>query len=243
MHTSTPHIDTELYGLFQGGPHMVYHKSDVILRGDFPADRLYYIESGYVKAYSLNDRGEEYVHLLYGPGDIFPLIGLINNTVRDIFYESLDTAQLFSYQKDSLHELLETHPTLTKEMLHQSLRQLTIYGDRLDNLEYKYTQERLAYRIILLISRFGEHQRSTNRYIVAIPLSQQVLASSINASRESVNRELERMARKGIITYNRHTIVVNNFDALIKLLPGKLNFDVWEAITQSNGVVRAVNHT
>jgi CRP-like cAMP-binding protein len=59
---------------FQKQKSRAYKKRQLILRADDTPNVVYFIEKGYIKAYSLTENGDEIDIVFYKPGEIFPLI-------------------------------------------------------------------------------------------------------------------------------------------------------------------------
>jgi CRP-like cAMP-binding protein len=126
-----------------------------------------------------------------------------------------------------LHKAIDADITVTRAVLVKTVKQFTIYADRIDNLEYKYARERVVYRLLFLASRFGEKQ-ADGSYVLTAPISQQVIASSINLSRESVSREFDRLQRHELVEFNNERcIVVKNVQHLCNELKSPVSPDWW----------------
>ena len=65
---------SELANFFMTGRVTYAAKGEVVLRGDDENPGIHFVSKGFVKVYSINDEGEEYLHIIYKQGDIFPLI-------------------------------------------------------------------------------------------------------------------------------------------------------------------------
>ncbi len=94
----------------------------------------------------------------------------------------------------------------------QLARQFKIYAERVDNLEYKKANERIAYRLLFLASRFGVKNKDT--IVIDAPITHELFANSINLARESVSREMGRLTEKGIIAKVDHRIIITDLAAL-----------------------------
>jgi CRP-like cAMP-binding protein len=66
------------------------------------------------------------------------------------------------------------------------------------NLEYRTVRERLISFLLTMSIRFGK--KTIMGTTINVPLRQQDIASSINASRETTSRELTALEKKGLIT-------------------------------------------
>lgn len=185
---------------FRKGKLLTHPRSATILNDADDQQSTYYIASGYVRIYSLNRRNEQYTHIIYGPGELFPLTWMAGPIPKDVLYETLSDVQIFRLPIKQLNKDMLTDSVLAYGVLQQVIEQYRIYTGRVDNLEYKYASERLAYRLILLANRFGiDGPRGTT---IEPLMTHQLIGTSLNLSRESVSREMEKLVRRGLVHYN-----------------------------------------
>lgn len=202
----------KIRNFFRSGRSMRYRKGEIILgAGDEPAG-VYYIDKGFIKVYSISRGGEEYVHLVYKSGEIFPLIWAIKNTSYDVFYEPLGDCVLWRVPKKDFLLFTKNNQEACQLLLVQLAEQLNIHINRVNNLEYKQAGERVAYRLLTLSNRFGH--KYDGKVIMDIPFTHQLIADSINLSRESVSRAIEKLEKKNIVNYSEHKIIINDIQKL-----------------------------
>lgn len=204
--------DQNVRDFFHAGKPETFVKSEVILRAT-PADPgVHYIDTGFVKVYSISDQGEEYVHVVMGPGDVYPLVWAYLAIQPDIYYEALTDCLIWRVSKEQFTRSVKTDAAVSYAMAQHLARQLFIYSDRVDNLEYKKPSERLAYRLLFLASRFGVKQGKN--ILIDANITHEVIANSINLARETVSREFERFARKGLVKRVDHKIIIKDTERL-----------------------------
>jgi CRP/FNR family cyclic AMP-dependent transcriptional regulator len=191
---------------------MKYKRGDIILQPTDVENNVYFISEGFVKVYSINNRDEQYVHLVYDSGEIFPLVWLINDGKRNVYYEALTNCSIYALDKEVIGERAKVDAAFSYCLLQRVTEQFRVYADRVDNLEYKYASERLAYCLLFLASRSGIKQG--NDILLQAPITHQVLGSTINLSRESVTRELDKLVKKGLIEYQDRLIVIKDVEQL-----------------------------
>ena len=210
---------------FRAGRQATYQKDEIIIQaGDTPKNVQYLVE-GFVLVYSLNARGENFTHTVYGPGDIFPVAWIINHYKHNIFYKAMTACTCLVVTMDSLLETLSTDSQASMAFLAETIDHFIVYSDRVDNLIYKYARERLAFRLMYLASRFGEKDGTS--YVLPAQLNQQVIGSSINLSRETVGRELERLMSKHAVSYRGKSITIDNVQALADEIKDTANTNWW----------------
>jgi CRP/FNR family transcriptional regulator, cyclic AMP receptor protein len=204
---------TNLDPLFAGGWLVQAEKNEVILSKNDTDPPIYQIEDGFVKVYSISPRGEEYVHLVYKTGEVFSLTWLLKGKMQDVFYEALTDVRLRCVAKEDLLKLIQTDAQAAYTLLEQLAEQFRVHINRLDNLQFRHAHERVAYRLQSLAERFGVARGQ--KVTINAPFTHQLIADSINLTRESVSREIEKLEASGIVNYSEHKIVINSIKRLI----------------------------
>jgi CRP-like cAMP-binding protein len=183
--------------LFEGGETITYPKGQIILHASDEVTHMHRIQDGFVKVYTINSRGDEQVHVVYGPTDIFPLTSLLGAEPNVFFYQAITDCEIGRKPLGEVGKLLATQGDLAYACMKQAVEQFKIFVTRVYSLEYRFARERLAHRLLVLAGRFGK--RTDQGIVLQAPLTQQVIASSINLSRETVSREMERFVSKGFL--------------------------------------------
>ena len=217
--------DEALHSLFASTKPIQFSSGEVIARAEDEPREIYCIASGFIRVYSINSRGEEYLHIVYKAGELFPLISLTDKRQHGVIYEALDTTVVHKLPVGSFMEEVKKDAELSFALTMQVMSQFNVYIDRVDNLEYKFGRERLVYRILVLASRFG--RKNVRGLMIDLPITQKVLGSSINLSRETVARELRRLEDRGLVTYEDRKILILDLDALAAELKDPINKDFW----------------
>src|SRR5207253_2598102 len=121
--------------------------------------------------------------------------------------------------------LVQTNLELCFAMSMQLATQFQAYMDRIDNLEYKKADERVAYRLLFLASRFGI--KADNVITIDVPITHELLAQSVNLTRETVSRHVEILVSKDIISHINHRFAIKDLDGLTSRLSRPPNFKSW----------------
>ncbi len=191
------------------GLRSTYKKGELIIRPHESPEHVYYIESGFVKAYSITKYGDENLHVIRHDGEIFPLIWTFTEEHRDISYEAMDTAVIWRQPKAEYLEFLEKNLQATTAVLALAMRSYRTFAEHVNTLEYRTVRERTVSFLLACCRRFGQLQPDGSTKILA-PLRQLDIASSINASRETTSRELSLLSKKGLVQIDgKHLIVID----------------------------------
>lgn len=200
MAASSPH-ESPLLELFHQGTHLKYKKGEFIIRPGESPPGVFFIESGLVKAYDITKYGEENLLIIRKAHEIFPLIWAITGQERHIIYEALSEVAVWRIDRQDLLQLIRRKPEVLEPLLEMTLEMYRIHSERIINLEYRSVRERLISFLLTMSNRFGQKQ-ADGSIVIAVPLRQQDIASSINASRETTSRELTGLEKRGLISTN-----------------------------------------
>lgn len=220
------HTDT-IRRLFLRGQTVKFEKGDVIFGSDKEPDGVYFLREGFVKAYTISDEGHEYLHLIYGKEELFPLTWAYLGIFPDgMFFESISDSTALRISRFWFLQYLQTDPTMSLALSMHLAFQYHIYNQRVDNLEYKKAGDRIAYRLLFLAYRFGRREGDT--IVIEAPITHEVFANTINLARESVSREMERLEKQGIIEKSgNHPLIIKDVKALADSISRPMNFNTW----------------
>lgn len=208
--------EAALHELFHQGTHLSYKKGEFIIRPGESPPGVFYIESGIVKAYDITKYGEENLLIIRKENEIFPLIWAITGQERHVIYEALSPVSVWRIDRSSLLALIESRPEVLSPLLDMTLEMYRIHSERIINLEYRSVRERLISFLLTMSNRFGK-KHPDGSITIEVPLRQQDIASSINASRETTSRELTALDKKGYIGTNGE-ILLKKVDELKSFL-------------------------
>jgi CRP/FNR family cyclic AMP-dependent transcriptional regulator len=218
------HQSKVISALFVKGQPMAFGAGDVIMGNHDTPDGVYFINSGFVKIYSISNEGDEYMHIVYGHGEIFPLAwAYLGAGERSLFYEAISDVVVWRISREAFIQKINSDIELSNAMGEQLARQFKIFNVRIDNLEYKKADERIAYRLLFLASRFGIKDKDS--VIIEAPITHTIFANSINLVRESVSREIEKLTKKGIIKKVNNHIIITNIAALEAKISNPIDLD------------------
>jgi CRP/FNR family transcriptional regulator, cyclic AMP receptor protein len=202
--------DDKLYRFFLRGEKLTYRKGQMVMPGD--NKHVFMVEKGFVRAYNVNDRGDSFTYIIYTSHDVFPAFRVFDEDPH-VHYEALGEAVVYALPRATLAQAARTDIQISNNLLRLASRQAHIFNDRVRNLEYRLAPERVIFRLILMTGRFGEAQPDGS-HLISAPISQPLLASTVNASRESVSRTMEILKNEGLISYNSKHIIIHDLPAL-----------------------------
>lgn len=207
----------------QTGKEIHYKKGSIIIRPEDTPTGVYFIKKGFVMIYSISEDGSERLHIIYQPNDVFPLMWVLKNEQKKLFYESMDDVILYKVKKESFLNTIKLHPNCMKVLVEHLTENFSIFSDRVDNLEVSRTYPRIVSCLLFFAKQYGkiiltEDGKKTESYKVLAPVTQQDIANFSSMTRETASREISILEKKNIVSYKSHNLVINSIKKLEKEL-------------------------
>lgn len=213
---SNPHLPPPLKNFLADGTRLNYSKGQIIIRPEDEPSGVFYIESGFVKTYSISKYGTQNLHLVRKAGEFFPFIWVFTKEHREVYYEAMTDAVLYRVARSEFLSFIEKDPVVLRYLLDIAVEMYRIHSERLYNLQFSTAKERVVYRLIVLSNRFGEKQDNGTK--IMLPIKHSDIAASLKMSRETATRILSKLEKQGYIGYEKPYIVLHDVEKLRKLL-------------------------
>lgn len=172
--------------------------------------------NGSVKVFIRRPTGAQMILAFLGRGEILGEISSCDGQPHSAGVTTLEPTQCLYMKSAIFCELAQTLPTLSfnlAQLLTRRLRRLTGHTEALATLD---VTGRIAYQLLFLSYEYG--CACPEGTLIPLRLTQSDLASLCGASREKVNRVMQRFRIQRYIALNgdQH-ILIRNKDALFKL--------------------------
>lgn len=179
----------------------------VFFQGEAPR-QAFTVQDGTVRAYAIDDEGEEYIVGFYSEGDIFPIDWLYGHSKATTFYyEALTPCELLPIEKttfdaeksnDKVAAYLQSH--FLNESTSNLVRNLALQQPR--------AKDKIIYFFYYLAIRHGK-ELTNGLYSLGIPLTHQTIADCLGLTRETVATELGNLKRAGAVAYRNKKYVID----------------------------------
>jgi CRP-like cAMP-binding protein len=210
----TPKTDDEsIVAHFSDGLLMSFEKSEAIIQAFDEPQGVYLIKSGFIKAYSISDSGNENLLLIHQAGDFIPLPWALDGLhTTGLRYEAMTDVTVLRTSKDRLRASMGVNTWLSQQIMNQVVGMLGLYTMRIQTLEYRTARQRVISELIHLAERFGKHQHG--EVLINAPITHQDIADSINMTRETASRALELLFKEKIISQHDHLIAIKDLSKM-----------------------------
>lgn len=175
----------------------------------------YYVRSGRVKLYHLDESGKRLTLAVLGPGALFGEMALVGEDHRDSSAEALEDTVCWVIERERLHTRARQDSGLMIGLLQLFLWRMAEVQERLKEMVFKDLETRLARTLLYLIRRHGRRRRG-NRWEVAFKVTHQEIAELVGGTRENVTMLLNRFEAEGILEKQRYHIEIVDLPKLIE---------------------------
>jgi CRP/FNR family cyclic AMP-dependent transcriptional regulator len=177
-----------------------YRKDQTVFRQGDPANSVFYIQSGKVKATVVSEQGKEAVVAILGPDDFFGEGCLAGQSLRLSTVSAMTECVIVRIAKADITRVIHEEPAFAELFIsHLLSRNSRVEEDLVDQL-FNSSEKRLA-RVLLLLANFGKEGRPEP---VIAKISQETLAEMIGTTRSRVSFFMNKFRELGLIDYNGH---------------------------------------
>jgi CRP-like cAMP-binding protein len=197
-----PPFDPKLFLSKVNGGRVIsdYRKGQIVYTQGEPADSVFYIQSGKVKATVISEQGKEAVVALPGTDDFFGEGCLTGQLLRLATVSAMTDCVIVRISKADITRVIHEEPAFAELFIaHLLARNSRVEEDLVDQL-FNSSEKRLA-RVLLLLANFGREGRPLP---VIAKISQETLAEMIGTTRSRVSHFMNKFRELGLIDYNGH---------------------------------------
>lgn len=183
-----------------------------IFRKYDPGENMIVVISGRVVICSQSVDGREVVFNIMNPGEVFGEIAFLDGQERTADARVLEDAVCLVLDRRNFLPFLEDNPKVVIELLTvlcDRVRSTTVHIEDTAFLEFR---SRLAKKLLA----FGRHygKSSVKGSHIELGISQTELGAMLQATRESVNRQMRSWVKEGVIEVDKGSITLVDPDRL-----------------------------
>ena len=192
--------------------HVLRKKQDIYLEGDEPT-RVYFVQAGRVKTVKATGGGKELITGLYGPGEFFGYLPLLQRTPHADSAVAVEESELLYIPQDDFTQLLERNSAVSQQFIRLLAGRVSEREQQLLAMAYSSIRRRVADTLLRL------HAHGEAAADARIHLLRDDMAAMVGIAPESLSRALNEFKQDGLIELNAKGIRV--------LVPEKLRRARW----------------
>lgn len=200
-----------------------------VLHYDDIADTVFYITRGFIISHLTGGDGDmvENARYIFGPNGLLQTQLLVSKPRQDVNYTVLESGTMYGLPTKRISQAIKSNGSLATEFLKITLQQRAYALERVENLSYLYSSDKLMYCILFLAERFGVQK---NKEIhISVPITHQIIGAFIKLKRENVSREMKKLIEKEVLSYTNHQLVILDLQGIISLMHETIRTD-WHAL-------------
>jgi CRP-like cAMP-binding protein len=194
-------------------------KNQILLYQGEATSTVNLIHEGCIKVYTTLANGNEVIVALFGPGDYFPVGEIASSALTSLFYhETLVDSKIESIRVEEYVERLRNEPDLPQYYARRYQGALLHITALVQTTAY----EKLAHTLRYLAMRFGTELVNKHYTRIDMQLTQKIIASLSNMSRETTSIELQKLKKQQIVL-ERNKYYSVDMQAITNLLGDELD--------------------
>ena len=188
------------------------YKKGAVLVSPGQTSGIFFLKEGIVKRYAISPNGEELTLNLYKPLSFFPLEYTVNGSLSHHYFETMTSATIIKVSSDKFLEFIKSEPEVLLDLVSRIYTGLEGFFQRMEYLMVGSANSRLIIELIIFAKRFGEKKGKST--LINLKVTEKELASLSGITRETVSREIHKLKNKGLLNYNKSTLVINDLSKL-----------------------------
>ena len=179
------------------------------------SDDVFFIMTGSARVtiHSVDGKAVSFREL--GPGAMFGEYAAIDGGPRSASVEARTSCLVASMPAAAFQELLETEPKLAKVLLKYFVMEIRELTARVYQFSTLAVRNRIQAEVLRLVSLSAHEGKTAN--IVPAPTHVEI-ASRTSTHREAVTRELNRLAKIGVIEQRSRVLLIRDVDRLAAIV-------------------------
>jgi CRP-like cAMP-binding protein len=190
----------------------MHRPHETLVREGEPATHISLLLTGFAYGCRFLPDGRRQIVSYLIPGDLCdPRLLLLPNAAHTV--STLTAAHVVLYSRETLLALIDRYPNLGRAMCWLALQEEMIAREWLVNLGQRTAVERLAHLLCEIFARM-QAVRLTEGGRCEMPLTQVELADTLALSTVHVNRTLQELRRRGLLSLSGGMLEIHDFRAL-----------------------------
>lgn len=178
-------------------------KNDYLFRINEKTNRIYFLESGWVKVSHDGWDGQSITLFLRKYGEIFGAAEILAKTeMRERYAQCLTSCTVYSMPAVEWFNYANQQPELWQLMAGMMAARLLDTQSFVEVLTCRPVPWRLAW----MLMKYAEKENGV--YSTTLPLTHEEISFMIGCSRQKITEFLSRWRKKGVIDYEREKIVI-----------------------------------
>ena len=174
------------------GKHQKYRKNSLLFSAQEEAKGFYYVQSGEIRVFKMDETGREVELARIHAGDFFGEAIALSALRYPAFAQATKETEVLFFEKRAFFKALEKDPALAKFFLGLLARKCLVLSERIESLGLKTVRQRLAQYLLSQCS-------GDRACLIELKLKKGELAKLLGTVSETLSRNLRDLQEEGVI--------------------------------------------
>ena len=194
-------------GLKEIGQFKRFQKDEILFSAQDKADGFYYVQSGEIRVYKMDEHGKESEVVRLGPGGFLGEAIVFVSSVFPVFAQALTSSDVLFFDKGKISQEMAKTPRIAMYFVELLARKCLVLSNKIESLGLRTVRQRLIR--YLLSNCSGE-----KKCLVELKVKKGELAKILGTISETLSRNLKQMQEEGLIEVEGNKIRIKNCRAL-----------------------------
>jgi len=180
-----------------------FEKDEFLFNAGDSANGFYYVQSGEVRIFRMDDQGKEIEVVRLYPGDFFGEAVAFVADKFPAFAQVVKNSKVLYFQKKIVFQQINKDPTIARFFISLLAKKCTVLHKRIETLELKTVRQRL---VQFILSQYQGQQSD----VIVLYMKKVELARFIGTISETLSRNLKQMQEDNLIEVHGRSIRVKD---------------------------------
>ncbi len=202
---------TQLKKFFSQFPTKKYAKNTIIFSPGDKLEDIYFMKSGFVRAYTKTPFGENTL-IIFKP--LF-LVSLMHNMVvqrNDLYIQALTPVEIYVVPKAQFDKFQNDNPEIGALVMEFFTGSLLRYLTNQGNIINGNAINKVASVLLQLVHDYGDIKN--DQLVVNFPATHRIVANIVGLTRETTSVQMSKLQKLGVISTKRTQFTVKNIEKL-----------------------------
>lgn len=202
---------TQLKKFFSQFPSQKYEKNTLLFKPGDKFENIYFMKSGYIRAYTKVSSGENTLNI-FKPLFLISVIHHFTSARNDLYLRALTSAEVYIVPKKEFTAFLAKNPEMEAIIMDFFFSSLLLYLTNQGNIINGTAINKVASVLLQIIHDYGDLKNG--QLVVNFPATHRIVASLIGLTRETTSVQMSKLQKLGIISTKRNQFTVLNLEKL-----------------------------
>lgn len=191
-----------------------YRKNEAIFTERTTPNGIFYLKSGKVKKYKVDNDGREQIIYIYNAGEFFGYSAILSDDTYGDTAQAIENSAIAFISKTDFLRILDQSVVFSRLLLKSLSHEFSVMANLMTVLSQRTVRERVALSLLILHKKYTSNTMEDKVYIT---LSRANLASMVGTANETLARILHDFREDRLIAMEGRKIQIMDVEKLSRI--------------------------